>query len=194
MKRLPSQIWAFFLVVGVICVLLALGGESVELILRYERSAVGEGDWLRLLTGHGVHLSWSHALLNITGLALVAALFHARAGWLAWWLAFGLSVVAIDAGLWLINEELGWYVGLSGVLHGLFVFGALAEWRQGERSGLYLLIGAMVKLGFEQFAGALPFTAAASGGPVVVDAHLYGALGGALAYGLMRQLSGSLSR
>ncbi len=194
MKRLPSQIWAFFLVVGVISLLLAFGGEPVALLLRYERSAVGEGEWLRLIAGHWVHLSWSHALLNIVGLALVAALFHARAGWLAWWAAFGLSVAVIDAGFWLINEDLSWYVGLSGVLHGLFVFGALAEWRQGERTGLVLLIGAGVKLGFEQFVGAVPFTAAAAGGPVVVDAHLYGALGGALAYGLMRGLSGSLSR
>jgi hypothetical protein len=32
-----------------------------------------------------------------------------------------------------------------------------------------------VKLGYEQFAGALPFS---SSGNTIVDAHLYGAVGG----------------
>jgi hypothetical protein len=40
-----------------------------------------------------------------------------------------------------------------------------------------LAVFIIVKLGFEQRAGALPFTDSAAG--VVVDAHLYGSLGGA---------------
>jgi membrane associated rhomboid family serine protease len=39
----------------------------------------------------------------------------------------------------------------------------------------------ILKLAVEQWLGPLWLTAEAAGGPVVVDAHLFGALGGALA-------------
>ena len=40
------------------------------------------------------------------------------------------------------------------------------------------------KIAYEQFAGPVPGSEFASGGPVVVDAHLYGAIGG-LAGGIL---------
>ena len=42
------------------------------------------------------------------------------------------------------------------------------------------------KLAWEQFAGPLPGSESGSGGPVIVDAHLYGAVGGLLAAVLIR--------
>ena len=44
-----------------------------------------------------------------------------------------------------------------------------------------MLVIFAAKLGWEQLAGPLPFTGETAGGPVIVDAHLYGAVGGALA-------------
>ena len=72
-----------------------------------------------------------------------------------------------------------WYVGLSGVLHGALAAGAVAWWRY-ESKLLALLLSAIFagKLAWEQWHGALPLSGDL---PVVVDAHLYGALGGALA-------------
>jgi hypothetical protein len=36
------------------------------------------------------------------------------------------------------------------------------------------------KLAWEQFSGPLPGSEGTAGGPVIVDSHLFGALGGAL--------------
>jgi rhomboid family GlyGly-CTERM serine protease len=156
--------------------LLALSGEGGRALLRYERSALADGEWWRLLSAHVVHLDLRHALLNIVGLALVWALFardYSPKAWLA--IVLG-TMAAIDAGLWLGDSTVQWYVGSSGVLHGALAAGILAHVRKGERGG-WLLAGLLAaKLLYEQAVGALPFSGS---DPVVVDAHLYGVAGGA---------------
>ena len=42
------------------------------------------------------------------------------------------------------------------------------------------LIGVVCKLAYEQSVGAVPLTATSSGGPVVVNAHFYGAIIGTM--------------
>jgi len=67
---------------------------------------------------------------------------------------------------------------MSGALHGLFVAGAVALLFDEPRLGVGLLLGVAVKIAYEQFAGAMPFSEGIVGGAVVTDAHLWGALGG----------------
>jgi rhomboid family GlyGly-CTERM serine protease len=161
------------------CLLLllpTLSGEAGRALLRYERAALAGGQWWRLLSAHVVHLDPRHALLNALGLVLVWALFardYSPKAWLA--IALG-AIAAIDAGLWLRDSTVQWYVGSSGVLHGLMAAGALAHVRTGERDGWLLAALLAAKLLYEQGVGALPFSGS---DPVVVDAHLYGVLGGA---------------
>jgi rhomboid family GlyGly-CTERM serine protease len=156
--------------------LLTLSGEGGRALLRYERSALADGEWWRLFTAHVVHLDLRHALLNVVGLALVWALFardYSPKAWLA--IVLG-TIAAIDAGLWLGDSTIQWYVGSSGALHGALAAGILAHVRKGERHG-WLLAGLLAaKLLYEQAVGALPFSGSAA---VVVDAHLYGVAGGA---------------
>lgn len=163
-------------------VLLSLLGESGRLALRYQREAVLQGEYWRLVTGHLVHGSTQHLILNAAGLALIAALFPRDYSWRAWLLIALFSMLAIDAGLVFYEPQLVWYVGLSGVLHGALAAGAIAWWRHESRA-LALLLSAILlgKLAWEQWHGALPLSGDLT---VVVDAHLYGAVGGALA-GLM---------
>ena len=160
-------------------VLLSLLGESGRLALRYEREAVLQGEYWRLLTGHLVHGSWLHLLMNGLGLGLVAALFDRDYSLPAWLLIALFSVVAIDLGFVLYEPQLLWYVGLSGVLHGALAAGAVAWWRHESRLLALLLSVIFVgKLTWEQWHGALPLSGDL---PVVVDAHLYGAIGGVIA-------------
>ncbi|HTL22147.1 MAG TPA: rhombosortase [Steroidobacteraceae bacterium] len=163
-----------------ICLLLllltALGGDAGQGLLRYERGALSQGQFWRLLSAHLVHLDLRHALLNAAGLALVWALFardYSPKAWLAILLG---TIAAIDAGLWLGDSTVQWYVGSSGALHGAMAAGALAHIRHGERDGWVLAALLAAKLLYEQTVGALPFSGR---DPVVVDAHLYGVLGGA---------------
>jgi rhomboid family GlyGly-CTERM serine protease len=168
------------------CLLLlapSLLGEAGRQLLRYDRAGLAAGQVWRLITGHWVHLDVRHALLNSLGLALMWALF-ARDYSPRQWVAIGLaSVAAIDAGLWLGDSTVQWYVGSSGALHGVMAAGALAHLRRGEREGWLLAIILILKLAYEHWFGALPLSGS---DPVVVDAHLYGALGGAAAAALLR--------
>jgi rhomboid family GlyGly-CTERM serine protease len=161
------------------CLLLllpALGGEPGRLLLRYERAGLAQGQWWRLATAHLVHLDLRHALLNSLGLVLLWALFardYSPKAWLA--IALG-AMTGIDAGLWLADSTVQWYVGSSGVLHGIMAAGALAQVRTGERGGWPLVALLALKLAYEHWVGALPLSGS---DVVVVDAHLYGVLGGA---------------
>ncbi len=153
-----------------------LGGDVGRALLRYDRAGLAAGQWWRLLTGHIVHLDFEHAGLNSLGLVLMWALF-ARDYNPRQWLAIMLATIgAIDAGLWLRDSTVSWYVGSSGALHGMMSAGTLAHLRRRDLDGWILAAFIVVKLSFEQGAGALPFSD--SGAGVVVDAHLYGALGG----------------
>jgi len=170
--------WAAVIVVVLLSALAQAGG--LVPLLRYDRLAIANGELWRLISGHLVHLGPSHLVLNAIGLVLVAALVGPRMHLAGWGFAFVLSSLVISAGLWLHTPQLQWYVGLSGVLHGLLVAGAvngLTE-RSERWFSLTLLMLLTAKIGWEQVLGPMPGTAAAAGGPVVVDAHLFGALGG----------------
>jgi rhomboid family GlyGly-CTERM serine protease len=153
-----------------------LAGEAGRAWLRYDRAGLAAGQWWRLLTAHVVHLDLEHAALNSLGLVLMWALFARdyRPG--QWVLILLTAIAAIDAGLWLRDSTVAWYVGSSGALHGVMAAGTLAHLRRRDLDGWLLAAFIVVKLGFEQRAGALPFSD--SGAGVVVDAHLYGSLGG----------------
>ena len=169
-----------------VCVVLLIiqsGDGAAQLGLRYDRHALAAGQWWRLLTGHLIHLGFEHALLDEAGLALMWALFARDYSARAWLLIIGLSVIGIDAGLWLLSSTTQWYVGSSGVLHGVLAAGTCAHLRRREPDGWILALFLVGKLIYEQAHGALPLTA---GGAVIVDAHLYGAVAGSLAVLLLR--------
>ena len=155
-----------------------LGGDVGRALLRYDRAGLAAGQWWRLLTGHIVHLDLEHAGLNSLGLVLMWALFARDYSPRQWILIVLVTLGAIDAGLWLRDSTVAWYVGSSGALHGVMAAGTLAHLRRRDFDGWILAGFIVVKLSFEQRSGALPF--ADSGAGVVVDAHLYGALGGAI--------------
>jgi rhomboid family GlyGly-CTERM serine protease len=174
-----------WLLLGVCVALLLIqsGGTPAQLALRYDRDGLAAGQWWRLLSAHVIHLGFEHALLDMAGLALMWALFARDYSASAWVWILGLSVVGVDAGLWLLSSTTQWYVGSSGVLHGVLAAGAYAHLRARQPDGWILALFLIGKLVYEQSAGALPLTA---GGAVIVDAHLYGATAGALAAALLR--------
>src|SRR5690606_30285485 len=66
-KAATTSWWpAFFFIL--LAVLIQAADSAVAELLRYEREAIFAGQLWRLLTGHLVHLSWTHLLLNILGL------------------------------------------------------------------------------------------------------------------------------
>jgi rhomboid family GlyGly-CTERM serine protease len=136
-------------------------------------------------------LSFGHTVLNVTALALIALLLDSVLDSVDWVVAVSISALAIDIGLYAFTPTVAWYVGLSGTLHGIMVTGALALVVARSRLGAILLVLVIAKVVWELFAGPVPFSELASGGDVVTDAHLYGAVGGAVAYAALRAIRGS---
>jgi len=154
--------------------------------LRYQREPILNGELWRLLSGNLVHLGWEHLVMNLAGLILIWLLFGRLLHTGQWLLVILISSLAVGIGLLVFNPQLDWYVGQSGMLHGIFVAGLIASTRRGYRLEWFLLLALGIKLAWEQYQGALPGSAELAGGAVIVDAHLYGAISGLLTGLLLR--------
>jgi rhomboid family GlyGly-CTERM serine protease len=157
-----------------------VGGPDLMQHLRYERSGILSGEVWRMLTAHIAHLGWEHLALNIAGLALLWMMFARLLSIGRWAIVVAGSGLGVSAGLLAFNPELHWYVGMSGLLHGMFVAGAVAGIQAGYRFEWALLGLVAVKLAWERISGAATATEEIVGGSVVIDSHLYGAIAGLL--------------
>jgi len=161
--------------------ILELFGDAGRDALAFYRPGLAAGELWRLLSAHFVHLGASHLLLNAAGLLLVWYLVSASFSSLNWLLVTVLVVAGVDAGLWFLEPQLVWYVGLSGVLHGLLAAGIVGGFRPGRTDLLILGLLVAAKLVYEQLVGPLQGSEQSSGGAVIVASHLYGAITGIIA-------------
>ena len=171
---------AYVLAISVALLCIALQYAGLDDVLRFERSEIDQGYWWLLLTGNFVHLGQSHLWMNMAGFALVVALVWSHFSARIWLLIIIFASLVVGLGLWRFNPEVGAYVGFSGTLHGLIIAGCLADLRTYPKSAATLLTLVVAKLAWEQFSGPLPGSESTAGGSVVVDSHLYGAIGGAI--------------
>ena len=171
--------WPLFAVL-LPCLALAALGEPARMLLRYDRAAIAHGEPWRLFTGNFVHMGPGHLAEDMAGLVLLWLLFEDV---LASWrmpVVTCLGALAVGIGLYIGDPQVDWYVGISGALDTLWAVGCLRLILKRDRFGWVLAVVLVAKLVYEQCYGALPFSSAVSGGNVIVDAHLYGALAGAL--------------
>lgn len=166
---------------SVLVLALSFGGDGLRDWLRYDRQAVlAGGELWRLLTAHWVHLGPLHALLNIAGLNVIHFGFD---GWripgrtLA---AFVFCQLGVSAALLAFSPQVGWYVGLSGALHGYLLALVLGEPGFGRLWRVAVTTAVVLKVGREVLQGPAPGLEAILGGHVLVMAHVYGAVAGAL--------------
>lgn len=164
--------------------------QSLDLVssFQFDRQQIDNGNYMSLLTGHMVHLNWMHWSLNMAGLVIVAVFFSLYGSILDWLFVLVFSALVTGLGLYWFQPEVIWYVGLSGVLHGLFIYGAIREIRYYPFSGYVLVLLLSGKLFWEYLNGALPGSEEMTGGHVIVAAHLYGALAGLVAVFITKPL------
>ncbi len=165
--------------VGVACIVFQVSG--LEEVLRFSRSDILAGQWWRLITGNLVHLGYPHLMLNLAGLAIISALLAPVLNFWQWLLTGTLSMLGVGLGLLAFDPQLHWYVGLSGVLYGLLLGGAIAEFRYRRGIAILLATYTIGKIVWEQLYGAAESSEKITGGTVIVNAHLYGMISGALA-------------
>lgn len=173
--------WQVAGLVAAICLAMGLFGEAGRETFMYNRMSVGNGEYWRLLSAHFVHLGPTHLVLNLAGLLLVWLLVGRYYSTGRWLFVLVVSVAVTSAAFWFIDRNLLWYVGLSGVLHGLLLAGAIQGLRTLPSESAIIIAIVVAKLAWEQLAGPMPGSEAVSGGDVVVNAHLFGAIGGAIA-------------
>ena len=181
----PSSpaVWLPPALLSAVCGLLMLGGTALADLLRYDRAAVAAGQWWRLFSGSLVHLGWWHWLFNVLSLVLLVLLCPERLTPLEWLrrlvvLGFGMSL-----GLYFLSPGIQAYVGLSGLVYGLFVLGLGRQALRRDEIAIACLVFLAARIGWELVMGASASETRLIGGQVVAVSHLYG-VGSALLYAL----------
>ena len=194
---LAPQQYLLVLLLGLFIIIAALFDSSLSLYLIYSYNAISEGEIWRLFTGHLLHTNIYHLLLNLSALILLWALHGKYYRIKNYALLLLTTALFTSIGLYVFSPELKLYVGLSGVLHGVFIWGAIKDIQYKDKTGYFLLLGILIKIMHEQMVGASAEVIALIEADVAIDAHLWGALGGmffSLAYYLNCKYNPSKTR
>jgi rhomboid family GlyGly-CTERM serine protease len=162
----------------VLSTLLAWLGMNNE--LEFNRPLIEQGQLWRLFTSQFVHANWVHLGLNCAGIALIW-LLHGEYTTPKQY-SFNIALLALWCGLgvyWFCPTIII-YTGLSTLLHGMIVWGAIKDVTVGLKSGYILFIGVWIKLILEQVNGPSAEIGQLIQSTVAVDAHLIGAIGGVI--------------
>ena len=154
-------------------------------VLAYRRAEIGDGEYWRLLSGNLLHTNAWHLLMNLAGLWVIVLLHHTHYRVLLFTSLFGLCCLLQGIGLYLFYPSLIGYVGLSGMLHGLFTYGAIKDITTGLKSGYLLLLGVIIKVSYEQVYGASQEVTEMIGARVATEAHLVGVISGIIIFFLL---------
>ncbi|PJG58669.1 rhombosortase [Aeromonas cavernicola] len=168
---------------SLICLLLFFTVQNGD--LAFDRGEIAQGAGWRIITGNWVHTNVWHLLLNLAGLTLLYGLFRDYLGQSRLPLLMLLLGSAVGLGIWWWCPQTQWYMGLSGALHGLLVWGAIQDVHHQRRiSGAMMLLGIMVKLAMDLYQAGDGPVAQLIGARVHIESHLIGA-GAGLILGLL---------
>lgn len=159
--------------------LVYLGGVTFTDGLRYSRDGLEQWQLWRLFSGHFVHLNFTHMVMNGVGFLLALLVVGKALGVLSW-LACTVSIMLFIAlSLFFLSTDVAWYVGFSGVLHGILALGLGLNFVAGDRVHGVAFVLLLAKVIREQLPSFDVFHMLDTiGGAVVVQAHLYGVISG----------------
>ena len=184
LKTLPIQATHFRapLVLLIIAIGCFIFNSQISDYLVYNRALITENQYWRLFTGHFFHTNYAHLLLNTLAIVLLWALHGQFYSTKQYALLFLISSITVSFGIYFYTPEMNEYVGLSGVLHAFFIWGALKDIEHKDKTGYLLLLGVFIKVAHEQLYGASEDVASLINANVAIDAHLWGAVSGVLFY------------
>lgn len=178
-----ARVWLPPAVLVAVSTALEFLGRDTMTALRYDRIAVDQGQWWRLLSGNFVHLGGWHLFLNALSLGLLVLLCPERLSAFEWLRRVLIVSLGMVLGLHFFVPALGSYVGLSGLVYGLFLLGLGRQAAQGDRIAMFCLVFLACRIIWELVIGAPESEQRLVGGGIVAESHLYGVLA-AFAYGL----------
>ncbi|QDE31381.1 rhombosortase [Shewanella polaris] len=185
-KTHTVRLYHLVVVISLICIgLFAVEVPSpaflpIDQYFSYQYDAIAHGQIWRLITGNLLHTNIWHLLMNLAGFWVIIFLYevHFKRNPGKLMLLFVSLCLLEGMGLYLFYPNLKAYVGLSGLLHGLFVFGAIMDIRKGYRSGYLLLVGVILKVAYEQYFGASHSITHLINARVATESHLVGLVSG----------------
>lgn len=144
----------------------------------FDRNAILDGEWWRLLSGHWVHSDTAHLAWNIGALIVLGWLIERTSRRLLL-IALLAGMATVSLGVWLLLPGLDYYCGLSGVLNTLLLVALHRLWGETRHpivsvTAILAVIKLIVELSSHQ--AVLTHTA----WPSVPEAHLAGVLAGAV--------------
>lgn len=147
--------------------------------LQFDRAAIADGELWRLVSGNAVHYSPGHLALDLAMVMAGAVMLGRR----SWWMA-GVAALTVGVGIFIFQQDLQIYRGLSGVSVAL-VTAAVLEQIVETRHPAFAAIGLALaaKLIFEMTTGSfivgVSLDVGEMGAPTPL-AHLFGGLSGIL--------------
>jgi len=137
-KRL-SWPWLTTVIIGSALFVAALPMGNAWFI--FDRSAILQGEVWRMFTGHWVHFSMSHLLYDAIALGIAGFILEQKSRW-----RFGIFCAVapwiISAALLVLEPELKFYAGLSGLATGAVMLVCLEGIR--DASWKWIAIGGMI--------------------------------------------------
>lgn len=179
----PALVW-HVLALSMLMLLFGLLHQQLNPWLEFDRQAIASGQWWRLISAHLVHSNLWHLGMNLLGFVLCWYFFADLLTRARLWLWLGFSILLVSSAFWWRDSGLQQYVGLSGVLHGLLVMCLLLGWRGNPWLHSLVLAVIVTRLTLEQQPDYdIDYLRDRIDAAVYVNAHLYGALAGALIAG-----------
>ncbi|MDD1782421.1 rhombosortase [Enterovibrio sp. ZSDZ35] len=151
---------------------------EIQQRLVWERADILSGQWWRIVTGNLIHTNLAHIAMNLA--ALAALTFLHRQYYQMRSMVIMVWCMMVVIGLVMFLSPFDWYAGLSGVLHGLFVWGVVRDIQYKVPLGWPLLVGGFAKMSYEAYSGGDSVTAQMIEAGVAYQAHWAGAIVGLL--------------
>ncbi|WP_086933032.1 rhombosortase [Agarilytica rhodophyticola] len=150
MRTLSHKILILFLSFLILFSFFFFFNDELTPFFRYERELILQGEVWRLLTCHFVHVNTTHAIMNFSALVLIMLALGYKLSCKEWLSSAVFLSVFISLGLLIFSPDIAWYVGFSGVSHGLLVFMLIKNSLTGDKLYLIALLLVIVKIGREQ--------------------------------------------
>lgn len=159
--------------------LLMLALQHIQPTLLYQRESILAGEAWRLWTGSFVHTNLNHLVLNLAGF-WVFLLFCGQTLHLKFLISSIIfCAFIVGTGLFLLNPDIIWYAGFSGIQYGLFLAGGILLVISGEKIyGAALLVLVTGKMLMDAFTPTDQLSQSLIGASVIHQAHWYGSVAG----------------